>query len=128
MWIGIVGGAVLLGMAAWFRFVAPIRRLVRYLRADELGVHVGPSDVVRWSDLREIRVETTAGGPYFEDFWVVLHSNRRSVRIPDRLVSRVLPSLQRLPNFDNDAFIRATGSAEKATFLCWRSADAPSSS
>ena len=123
MWMGIVVGAGLLGLAAWLKFIAPIRRLVRYLRADDTGVWVGRSAVLRWPDLREVRVETTAAGPYFEDFWVILNSTRRSIRIPDRLVQRVLPSLQSLPNFDNDAFIRATGFAEKAIFLCWRSAE-----
>jgi hypothetical protein len=32
----------------------------------------------------------------------------------------LLERLQRLPGFDNEAFIRAMSSTEDATFVCWR--------
>jgi hypothetical protein len=118
--IVILGIFALLAASGWIVLVAPIRRLVRYLAADDVGIRVGRSEVIRWADLREIRVETTAAGPWLEDFFLVLVAGgRRPVRIPDRLVPIVLPSLQRLPSFDNETFLRATGSAEKASFLCW---------
>jgi hypothetical protein len=36
----------------------------------------------------------------------------------------LLERLQQLPGFDNEAVIRAMGSTENATFVCWRRADA----
>jgi len=120
MWVALLGTVIVLGTIGWLTFIAPTRRLVRYLHADEAGIKVGSSDIIRWTDLREVKVETTAAGPWSDDFFLVLVAEgRRSIRIPDPLVPIVLPSVQRLPNFDNDAFIRAVGSAQKATFRCW---------
>jgi hypothetical protein len=120
MWAVIVGGLAILGAVAWLRYVAPVRTLVRYLDAGTEGIRISRADVIRWPELREISVETTAGGPWFEDFYLVLVSDgRRPVRVPDPLVPAILPAVQRLPNFDNETLIRATGSTEKAKFLCW---------
>lgn len=122
----VVLGVVLL--AAWFIFAMPTRRLVRYLRTDDIGIHLGPSDLIPWRNLREVHVETTAGGPWKEDFFIVLVAGgRRPVRIPEPLAPRILAALQNLPGFDNDALMRAVGSVEKAKFLCWVREGQPSS-
>jgi hypothetical protein len=70
--------------------------------------------------LREIRVETTAGGPWFGDYGLVLEADgRRAVRLPEPLVPIVLPSLQLLPNFDNQSLIRAMATTEKVKLSVW---------
>ena len=120
IWAALLGTVIVLAAIGWLALIAPTRRLVRYLHADESGIRVGRFDIVRWTDLREVNVETTAAGPWSDDFFLVLvASGRRSIRIPDPLVPIVLPSVQQLPNFDNDALIRAVGSVHKATFRCW---------
>ena len=127
MWGLVFGSIACIAVAGWLVFVAPTRRLVRHLRADDLGIAVGRSDVIPWSDICEIGVETTGRGPWLDDFYLVLVANgRRPVRIPEALAPVVLPALQRLPAFDNEALLRATGSAERAYFVCWKESGTPS--
>jgi hypothetical protein len=118
-------GLVTVGLGAvvwwWTIHVSPYRRLTRYLKADQNGVVVGRDDLISWRQIREVFVETTAGGPYFDDFFVgLVVDGRRAIRIPDRLAPVVLPWIQKLPGFDNEALLRATRSAEKAVFPCWK--------
>jgi len=59
-------------------------------------------------------------GPWFEDFWIVLKVDRRSVvRIPEPLAPRILADLQALPGFDKETLLRATATVTKARFVCW---------
>jgi hypothetical protein len=95
------------------------------LGADSVGLTLSAGDRIFWADVCEIRVETSAAGPYDDDFFlVIVAAGREPVRIPSPPIARVLPHLQRLPGFDNEAFIKAAGSTENATFICWR-ASAP---
>jgi hypothetical protein len=126
MWAALLGTVIVLVTIGWLAFIAPTRRLVRYLHADERGIRVGRSDIIRWTDLREVNVETTAAGPWSDDFFLVLVADgRRSTRIPEPLIPIVLPSVQQLPNFNNDALIRAVGSVHQATFRCWSCEPSP---
>jgi hypothetical protein len=68
-WAAILGALVVIGVAGWLVFVTPVRRLVRHLRPDESGIRIGKSEVIRWSELREIRVETTGAGPWLISIW-----------------------------------------------------------
>ena len=115
-------GVLVLGLVVWFAAdVLPTRRLMRHLAADVRGIVVGPGDVIPWSALREVRVETTAAGPLDEDFFLVLVADgRRPVRIPSPWVAVVLDRVQALPGFDNEAVVLAASCAHKATFPCWQ--------
>jgi len=121
LWVVGLGVVAALLLLSWFNFIAPTRRLVRYLRADDTGIQIGKAEIIPWARLREVVVETTAAGPWAEDFYLILwvDGRRRPVKIPDPLIPLVLTSVQQLPNFDNNALIRATGSIERARFSCW---------
>jgi len=94
---------------------------------DDSITHVRPDGKVEtlgWDQLEEVLIVTTGDGPFAEDlFWMLLGPDRRSgCAIPgsatgmDSLLSR----LQSLPDFDNDAVIRAMGSTRDARFPCWK--------
>ena len=66
---------------------------------------------------------TTADGPFAEDMFFVLAGRDGSGCVVPQSASesgQLLERLQRLPGFDNEAFIRAMGSSEDARFVCWR--------
>ena len=75
-----------------------------------------------WDELQSVIVKTTDTGPFEEDVWWILVGNHGQVTIP-QLASgerELLPRLQALPGFDNDAFIEAMSSVENHQFLCWQ--------
>jgi hypothetical protein len=83
----------------------------------------GKVEQVAWDDLREVAVLTTGDGPFAEDvFFVLAGQGGTGCVIPQSTPesSQLLEQLQRLPGFDNEAFIRAMGSTTDATFVCWR--------
>jgi hypothetical protein len=102
------------------RFRSNQRRLA-HLTADATGLTIGPGDQIPWTEVIEVRVETTDAGPYDEDlFLVVIARGRAALRIPSSIVPRVLPQVQRLPGFDNETFIKSMSCTDKAVFVCWR--------
>jgi hypothetical protein len=81
----------------------------------------GSIEAVRWADLIEVRIITTADGPLAEDvFWVLVGPGQAGCVVAGEFAGPLLPYLQKLPNFDNDAVIRAMSSTDQAEFLCWR--------
>jgi hypothetical protein len=90
---------------------------VTYRRGD------GVIEAVRWEDLGEVRVMTTADGPIAEDVFYVLIARDEShgVALPQSRVSGdLLARLQSLPGFDNEAMITAMTRTDEASFTCWR--------
>jgi len=83
---------------------------------------MGRSIIIRWADLSEVSIETTDKGPYAEDFFAVLKAPGVTVRIPQEVqgFDALLVRLQKLPRFNNEAVIEAMGSAQNATFPCWK--------
>jgi hypothetical protein len=78
--------------------------------------------VIPWDDLVEISIVTTPDGPVFDDvFWVFTARDGRSLRMTqDEADGRdLLPVLQALPRFDNEAVIRAMQSVDHAKFVVW---------
>jgi hypothetical protein len=97
------------------------------IHIDDRGVRrdlpSGKVEQVTWDDLREVAVVTTADGPFAEDvFFVLVGRDDSGCIIPQSAPEStpLLERLQRLHGFDNEAFIRAMGSTENATFVCWR--------
>lgn len=67
------------------------------------------------SDLVQVKILTTP------DFYYVLEGGGRSLVIPQEEDDGTLLSwIQKLPGFDNAAFIQATTSTEQKEFLCWQ--------
>ncbi|HVU02916.1 MAG TPA: hypothetical protein VHE30_14250 [Polyangiaceae bacterium] len=105
-----------------FREAVPARHLSVHLKVLPEGLAVGPDDVIEWRDLVEVRVDTTADGPWAPDLFLVLvDAKGRTVSIPSEILpSELIDQVGRLPGFDYGAFIAAQGSTDVATFLCWR--------
>ncbi|MCE1244173.1 hypothetical protein [Oryzomicrobium sp.] len=82
----------------------------------------GRQEVVRWDDLVEISIVTTDEGPFVDDVFWVLSGSSSGCLAPSEAegTKELLLKLQQLPGFDNEAVIRAMGSASNAKFLCWR--------
>lgn len=86
----------------------------------------GQRDCLALAALARIRVLTNDSGPWGSDvLWVLEDSAGKSVcTFPQgaRGEARLLEFVQRLPGFDNEAFILAMGSTANAQFLCWQKA------
>ena len=93
---------------------------------EEKITHVRPNgqhEVVRWENLLEINILTTGDGPFASDlFWILSGAPSSGCLIPGSAdgFDSLLPQLQQLPAFDNEAVVRAMGSTSMDHFLCWR--------
>lgn len=84
-------------------------------------------------DLTQIIIETNDFGPYAPDVWWFFIGSTPENRLVFPMGATgeqaVLDFAQKLPGFDNDAFIQAMKSVEKRRFLCWeRPEGSPSAS
>jgi hypothetical protein len=84
----------------------------------------GRVERVAWNDLQAVIIHTTAAGPALPDvFWILAGTSRSSgCVIPQGATgdSALLERLQKLPGFDNEAFIRSMSSTDEQKFLCWQ--------
>ncbi len=81
---------------------------------------------VAWDDVSAVRVRTTSDGPWSPDvFWGIwgIHSNEHpAIVYPGGCTGdeALLEAMQkRLPNFDNEALIRAMGCTSDRSFVVW---------
>jgi hypothetical protein len=81
----------------------------------------GRTETVRWSDLQEVAILTTDEGPYADDVIWLLAGTDGGCAVPSETdgMNELLPRLQQLPGFDNEAVIRAMSSTADARFVCW---------
>jgi hypothetical protein len=89
---------------------------VRRLRAGEV------IERVRWAHLTNVTIATTDEGPFVEDFfWLLRESNGSGCAISggQAEASGLLEKLQKLPRFNDEAVIVASGSTSNALFVCW---------
>lgn len=92
----------------------------RYVRRTLPG---GRVEEVSWADLAEVRIITSADGPFADDvFFVLIGAKGNGCAVPRSEVgsSTLLDRLQALPGFDNDAVVAAMGCTTDHQFLCWR--------
>ena len=76
---------------------------------------------VRWDAVTEISVRTTARGPFEEDvFFVFTYDEGDPLAIGLGDTDALLPRLQAMPGFDNEAFIRAMAATDAGTSVVWR--------
>lgn len=84
----------------------------------------GRSESVRWSDLTQVVILTTADGPAADDVVFMLFGSDPGVgcAVPSETAGmpELLRRLQQLPGFDNAAVARAMGSTAEASFVVWR--------
>ncbi len=82
----------------------------------------GQTESVRWDELQEIAIVTTDQGPFVDDVFWVLKGKTGGCVVPSEAdgMTALLPRLQQLPGFDDEAVIAAMGSTNNATFVCWR--------
>ncbi|MBB5914849.1 hypothetical protein BJY24_003716 [Nocardia transvalensis] len=82
----------------------------------------GRIEEVAWHDLTEVRIITTADGPFADDvFFVLIGAQGNGCVVPHSAAdSAFLVRLQRLPGFDNSKVIEAMGSVTDRQFLVWR--------
>ena len=75
---------------------------------------------VAWAELVRVDVVTTSAGPFAEDlFFVLSGTTGGSCTLSNAQAAGLLPRLQRLPRFDNEQMILASGSTAPARFVCW---------
>ena len=82
----------------------------------------GGVERVRWDELEEVSILTTDEGPFVDDVYWLLISRTGGCAVPSSAKgsAELLPRLQRLPDFDNEAVIKAMGSTSNGRFLVWR--------
>ncbi len=77
---------------------------------------------VDWARLAAVALHTTSDGPFADDlFWVLVADDGTGCVVPSELASSVdlLGALGRLPRFDYEAVIAASGCVEERTFAVW---------
>ncbi|MGA9771217.1 MAG: hypothetical protein WBV94_19440 [Blastocatellia bacterium] len=86
----------------------------------------GQTESVTWDELKAVVVHTTSEGPFTMDVFWLLAGEESGCFIPQgaKGEAALLERMQKLPGFDNEAFIEAMSSTEDDTFLCWRKDDA----
>jgi hypothetical protein len=93
------------------------------IQIDEVGVRrwlATGCESVRWDSLVKVEIVTTDEGPLVEDVFIVLHGSDGKGCVVPSSHDGILPWLQKLPGFDNEAFIQAMSSCEDARFLVWQ--------
>ena len=84
----------------------------------------GESSAIRWDELWTVEIQTTDEGPWLEDVFFVLYdsSEKPVLVVPQEAVGSqdLLVALQELPEYDDDAVIRAMGCTSNQNFRCWR--------
>jgi hypothetical protein len=85
----------------------------------------GRTERVCWADLQEVSILTTDEGPMADDvIWMLHGKNNNGCAVPSETegMEELLPRLQELPGFDNEAVFMAMGSTNNAIFICWKRA------
>lgn len=121
-WTTLLGlGGAALAAAASLRHRTPASLSVEI---DDEGVRRwvgGAIEAVRWADLVEVGIVTTADGPFSEDiFWLLQGSAGGGCAVPGSAAAPLLARLQRLPRFDNLTVVKACGTVEEASFRVWQ--------
>jgi hypothetical protein len=78
---------------------------------------------VDWARLTRVAVHTSDEGPFQEDFyWLLVQEDGKGAAVPQTWEgsARLLEALQKLPGFDNQAFVSACTSVQPALFECWK--------
>ena len=115
-----------MGWFAFFRKLAFASRQRATVSFDDESVTCslrgGLVETVQWSDLQVVYIQTTGAGPALDDVFWVLGGGKSGCVVPSEAegVDLLLPRLQRLPNFDNQAVIEAMSCTENREFVCWR--------
>jgi hypothetical protein len=84
----------------------------------------GSAQRILWDEVVSITIETNDTGPWGADFWWILEDKRgERCAFPQGATGEdaTLDVIgKRFPEFDFQAFTRACGSTENATFVCWQ--------
>jgi len=72
--------------------------------------------------IQTIQIRTTDSGPLFEDFFLVIETKSKVIRIAQETegFGELLSELQKLSDFDNEAVIKAASCVENAVFNVWQ--------
>lgn len=82
----------------------------------------GRIEEVGWQELTEVRIITTADGPFADDvFFVLIGVRGNGCVVPHSAASHeFLCRLQQLPGFDHEKVIEAMCTVADRQFLLWR--------
>jgi hypothetical protein len=77
---------------------------------------------VAWERLTKVAIMTNDQGPWGEDFfWVLLETDKKGCLVPQSWPrsQELLLRLQKLPRFNHEAVIKASGNTSGGYFECW---------
>lgn len=86
----------------------------------------GVIEYVEWDNLEEVGVRTTGTGPYFEDFFLLLHGKDNSgcvLPLQEAIDTGIVEKLQSLPGFDNEKLMQASLDLHESYYICWQKND-----
>ena len=105
-----------------------LRPAMEYVFLDEDAVELrdetGRAQKMAWSELVEVVIQATSGGPLIDDLNFVLASrDGRRLTVPSQTEGweALLERLQKLPGFDSRQVVEASSCVENGTFVCWKS-------
>ena len=84
----------------------------------------GVEESIKLCDLSEVGILTTDEGPWQEDvYFLLIGSKGKSGCVVSQSAEgfdKLFSYLQKLPDFNNEAVIKAMGSTTNAKFVCWK--------
>jgi hypothetical protein len=81
----------------------------------------GTREEVRWDELEEVSIVTTAEGPFEEDvFYLLIGPEGRGCAVPHGQSDGLIERLQGLPGFDSEELIRAMARIDEGISTLWR--------
>jgi len=84
----------------------------------------GKTERVSLAELKAVIIETNDTGPWGTDvWWILVGTDTAGCVFPGGATGEkeILEAMQKLPGFDNEAFIQAMTSTSNQRFLCWKS-------
>jgi hypothetical protein len=123
--------AILLGVSLLLtmRWLAPTEPAGEVVLVDDQGVrrHTtdGREERIAWDDLVQVSIVTTEEGPFSDDLFFLLQADDGTgciIASEQAEETGLVGRLQRLPRFDNEALLQASGCTVDAHFICWQGA------
>lgn len=80
-----------------------------------------PPREIPWDELEGVAIETNDEGPFANDVMWLLGTRNGVVPFPNGAtgINEILTPFQELPDFDNEAVVKAMTSVEKRVFVAW---------
>jgi hypothetical protein len=81
----------------------------------------GEGKTISWSEVQHVGILTTSDGPWFEDVFFIIKTDRGDICLPNgkAMEIQLFEHFKALPGFEYEQVIKAMGCAVDNSFPCW---------